>query len=174
MKKDESEELSLWSELPGGNEIISWFGAVPDFHDAEIVGLKLDRGGPSRLDVYFFRLQQSPMFKPNVLEPTGDAIITFEFDHIVDLSLEGFSPQNVIFGLRLGRAKPNPERAPYFGIDSSPDDYEIELDPCYGLSGKIRARSVRLSLVSGRPEPLRPVGSLPPSKPEAGAGAGST
>jgi hypothetical protein len=163
MEEHEVEERRFWSQLPGGREVIEWFGGVPHFHDAEIVSLTLDRSGPSRLAVHFFRLQHSPAFRPNVMRPANDAIITFEFDHIVDLSLEGFSPQNVIYGLTVRRAKPDPERAPYFGIDSSPDDYEIELEPCYGLAGKIRAKSVVLSLVLGIPERPRPLATSQPA-----------
>lgn len=152
-----SDELEFWSSVPGGNEVIEWFGGVPDFHDAEIVSLHLDRGGPSRLAVHFFRLQQSSAFPEKVMESAGDAIVTFEFDCIVDLSLDGFSHQNVIYGLKLRHAETDATRAPYCAIDHSPFDYEIELEPCYGLAGKIRARTVRLFLEPGRPKPPRPI-----------------
>jgi hypothetical protein len=151
-----SIEAELWSSLAGGNEVLAWFGGVPDFHDAEIVSLHLDRGGPSRLAVYFFRLQQAAGRPENVLEPTGDAIVTFELDDIVDLNLDGFGRQNVVYGLRLRRAVDDPTRAPYYAVDPAPSDYEIELEPCYGLSGTIRARTVRLSLAAGAPKPPRP------------------
>lgn len=156
MKHDNaSDEHKLWLALPGGADVLAWFGDVPDFHDAEIVSLKLDRGGPSQLAVHFFRLQRSEAFTKAVMEPTGDAIVTFEFDYIVDLKLEGFGLQNVIAGLWLRRASPDPARAPYYSIDHSVDDFEIELEPCYGMSGTIRTRSVRLALTPGSPNPPR-------------------
>ncbi|PZO03177.1 MAG: hypothetical protein DCF30_03355 [Hyphomicrobiales bacterium] len=159
MKSDAAalEESALWMSLPGGNDVIEWFGRVPDFHDAEIISLHLDRGGPSRLAIHFFKLQQSITHSKGVMEPTGDAIVTFELDYIVDLNLDGFGHQNVIYGLKLTRADADPARAPYYAIDHSPLDYEIELEPCYGLGGKIRARTVRLLFELGRPKPPRPM-----------------
>ncbi|MBP2498967.1 hypothetical protein ABID82_006539 [Methylobacterium sp. PvP062] len=69
----------------------------------------------------------------------------------MDLRLDGFSRQNVIGGLILRRAPDRPERRNYLALDPTPDDIEIELEPCYGLDGLIRARSVAIAFEPGEP-----------------------
>ena len=63
---------------------------MPDFHDGEIIGLSLARSGPSILRVYPY-------------DPKKPAVVDFIFEEITDLSLEDFSPQNVIFLLTAER-----------------------------------------------------------------------
>ncbi len=82
------------------------------------------------------------------------AIVTFTIEGIMDLRLEGFSAQNVIFGLTLRRAPDRPERQNYLTLSPSPQDIEIELEPCYGLDGLIRARSVAITFQPGKPDVL--------------------
>jgi hypothetical protein len=79
------------------------------------------------------------------------AIVTFTLSGIMDLRLDGFSIQNVIGGLVLRRAPERPERRGYLALDPLPQDIEIELEPCYGLDGFIRARSVSVTLKPGKP-----------------------
>jgi hypothetical protein len=76
------------------------------------------------------------------------AIVTFAISGIMGLQLAGFSIQNVIGGLVLRRA---PDRRGCFALDPLPQDVEIELEPCYGLDGLIRARAVSISFQPGKP-----------------------
>lgn len=69
----------------------------------------------------------------------------------MDLQLHGFSIQNVIGGLILRHAPDRPERRGYLALDPLPQDIEIELEPCYGLSGLIRARTVSINIEPGKP-----------------------
>ena len=73
------------------------------------------------------------------------AIVTFTLEGIMDLQLDGFSHQNVIMGLVLRRAPDRPERHGYLSQVPLPEDVEIELEPCFGMSGLIRARSVAIT-----------------------------
>jgi hypothetical protein len=132
--------------------LIAWFGEVPHFHDAEIVSLNLNRRDPSTLTIHFWRrLAHAAGFAPNVMELEGEIVVTFTIEGIMDLQLDGFSHQNVIFGLALRRAPDRPDRRPFYGLDSSPTDYELELEPCYGLAGRIRARTIRVEFTPGKP-----------------------
>jgi len=79
-------------------------------------------------------------------------VVSFELEDIIDLQLEGFSHQNVVFGLTLLSAPDRPDRLPYYWLDPSPNDVEIELEPCFGLDGRIRCRKVRIVLHPGLPE----------------------
>ena len=85
------------------------------------------------------------------------AVVTFTFEDILDIQLEGFSQQNVIFGLRLRHAPDCPDRRQFYSLEPSPHDYEIELEPCFGLEGKIRCRKVSIAFVPGKPDDARAV-----------------
>jgi hypothetical protein len=127
---------------------------MPSFHDAEVVSLSLHRLSPSTLSIHVWNMT-------NEVDDRGyyvldkHAVVTFTLEGLIDLELEGFNQQNVIHRLHLGRAPTRPERTPYYIGDLSPDDYEIELEPCYGLNGRIRCRRVSVSFVPGRPDDLR-------------------
>jgi hypothetical protein len=143
------EEASIYAEVPGGLELLAYFGRTPAFGDAEILALCLDRDGTSTLRVHGWV----------VVDRAGEAkarerhaVVTFALDGIMDLKLDGFSVQNVIGGLTLRRAPDRPERRAYLALAPSPQDIEIELEPCYGLDGRIRARSVAITFQSGRPD----------------------
>lgn len=71
------------------------------------------------------------------------------------------------FGTKLGTAKPEvggvgglavrlaphrPERRGHIALDPLPQDIEIELEPCYGLSGLIRARAASITFEPGEPD----------------------
>ena len=142
-------EASIYAEVPGGPELLAYFGRMPAFGDAEILSLYLDRDGTSSLRVHGWV----------VVDRAGEAearerhaVVTFALHGIMDLHLDGFSVQNVIAGLILRRAPDRPERRGYLALPPSPQDIEIELEPCYGLDGLIRARSVAVTFQPGKPD----------------------
>lgn len=138
-----------YSDVTGGDELLRWFGEVPTFHDAEIVSLSLNRAGSSELKIHGW-------VTTDEVDPNGyivldrHAVVTFSFSGIMDLQLDGFSGQNVIAGLILQRATDR-GRAGYYALPEDKADIEIELLPCYGLDGFIRAKKVAISFVPGRP-----------------------
>jgi hypothetical protein len=144
-----NQEISIYEEVSGGADLVRWFGQVPSFHDAEILGLHLHRKGPSVLRLHGWintgEVGQSGYF---VLD--RHAVVTFTLSEVMDLQLDNFSIQNVILGLILRRAPSRPERRGYL-TDPRPQDIEIELEPCYGLSGLIRARAVSITFEPGKP-----------------------
>ncbi len=147
----EGEEASVYGEVLGGPELLAYFGQMPAFGDAEILSLYLDRNGTSTLRVHGWV----------IVDHAGEAearerhaVVTFTLDGIMDVRLDGFSAQNVIGGLILRRALDRPERRGYLAHPPSPQDIEIELEPCYGLDGLIRARSVAVTFQPGKPDAL--------------------
>jgi hypothetical protein len=139
-----------YSSVVGGNELLRWFGQVPTFHDAEIISLSLNRTGTSELRLHAWIMT-------NDVDPRGyivldkHAVVSFTFTDIMDLQLDGFSRQNVIAGLVLQRATDR-GRAGYYALPEEEGDTEIELLPCYGLDGFIRAKKIEIAFVSGRPQ----------------------
>jgi hypothetical protein len=77
------------------------------------------------------------------------AVVTFTFTDIMDLQLDGFSRQNVIAGLVLQRATDR-DRAGYYALPEEEGDIEVELLPCYGLDGFIRAKKIQIAFEPGR------------------------
>jgi hypothetical protein len=141
---------NIYHEVPGGPELLRWFGEVPSFHDAEIISLDLRRWGQSALRVHGF-VGTKKVDKAGCLLLDRHAIVTFSIEEIMDLQLDGFSHQNVIGGLKLQRATDR-GRANYYALPQSPEDVEIELEPCYGLDGVIRAKRVSISFEPGLPD----------------------
>ena len=124
MNGDNVEEFL--KAIPGAFDLFDWFGHWPGFHDAEIVSLVLDRSGVSTLKVNTWQMTKQVDGRGCfILEKP--VTVSFAMEEILDLELNGFSCQNVIFGLEL-----NP-------IETG---YRIELSPCYGLAGWINAKGV--------------------------------
>jgi len=123
----EEEPVDVLADLPGADKLREWFGHLPDFHDGEIISLSLARSGPSVLRVY-------PYF------PKKPAVVHFIFEEITDLSLEDFSPQNVILSLTAERVTTKT-----FG-----QVIRVRLGPCYGIAGRIEAKRVRIEVVRGK------------------------
>jgi hypothetical protein len=124
-----TNSVGTFGRIPGGQGLIDWFGAVPTFHDAEVLSLCLERKGTSTLVVYGFRMT-AEIDARGYFVLDRKFIATFELIEIEMLELEGFSIQNVLDGLTLAE---------------SPSGYRIDLEPIYGLGGSIACKTVRVS-----------------------------
>jgi len=141
---------TIYDTVPGGAELVRWFGQVPTFHDAEILSLHLHRRGQSALRLHGW-IGTGAVGQDGYAVLDRHAIVTFTLTEIMDLQLDGFSIQNVISELILRHAPDRPERRGY-RAHSLPEDVEMELKPCYGLSGLIRARAVSITFEPGKPD----------------------
>lgn len=150
MTDDLDDLAGVLRGVPGGLELLAWFGGVPSFHDGEVLSLHLDREGPSALRVYTWRLREVSDVGFTLAR---HAVVTFTLTGIVDLDLGGFSRQNVLGGLVLRRALDRPERRPSYDFGHSPNDYEIEMEPCVGLNGHLRANAVEVRVEPCAPAP---------------------
>lgn len=143
-------ETSIYDVVPGGTDLTRWFGQVPSFHDAEILSLHLRRKAQSVLRLHGW-INTSEVGQDGYFVLDRHAIVTFTLSEVMDLQLDGLGIQNVIGGLALRRAPDRSERRGYLALDPLPQDIEIELEPCYGLSGLIRARAVSITFEPGKP-----------------------
>jgi hypothetical protein len=135
---------SVYRSIPGGAELLDYLCEVPDFHDGEIISLDLHRNGPSHLVIHGFAV--------NLIERAFDwknanhAIVTLKLEQVVDLQLDGFSKQNVIGSLMIERVPPPIERVNYlWKKDAAAEDFELTLEPCYGLDGRIRCKGISIT-----------------------------
>ena len=131
---DEFEETQrILATVPGGRELLEWFGGSVSFHDAEVVSLLLDREGESSLNLH-------------TSHDHSHALVTLVLADWIDTTLSGFSHQNVIGDLVLrspaGRQVEVWER----GVGVRPGEVEIELTPIFGAYGVIRATIQRIDV----------------------------
>jgi len=103
-------------DIPGADKLLQWFENAPDFHDGEILELRLSRSEASWIRIL-------TAYKP--------AIVTFTLEDITDLELFDFSCQNVISGLDL---------------EKRDDVFRLTMGPCYGIAGFIDAKRVSVDL----------------------------
>ena len=132
---------SIYSQFPGGSDLVAWFNGEPRFHDAEIVSLNLQRRSESTLNIHFWTATGEVDDRGYFLLD-NHVVVTFAMKVVTDLEIEGFNRRNIIYGLTLQRAQERPERAPYV-LGTSPQDYEIALEDCCGMSGWLRFRRFR-------------------------------
>lgn len=124
------------SGMPGADSLVSWFGSWPTFHDAEVLGVQLNRNGQSWIKVYTWNMTSRTYEKDGkqyfILEK--HAVVTFLLEGIEELELHDFSSQNVVSGL---------------DIEREGEMFRMTLEPCYGLSGTIPASQVAVQMTSG-------------------------
>jgi hypothetical protein len=121
------QNANTLTSLRGYDEVKDWFGVWPDFHDAEVICLTLARKGESLLRVY-------PYY------PEKPATVDFVLEQIADVELADFSQQNVIASLTMEPAT----------TQNGDNVIRLTLSPCYGLAGRIDAKSVQVRLVPGK------------------------
>ncbi len=149
-----SDPSSDFASVPGGAELLAWFGYTPSFHDAEIISLHLNRTGISTLKLHAWEITKEISEQGHFIL-AKDVIVTFTIEDIVALRLEGFSPQNVISGLDFRKITPEVSSFNMQWLRSPkplPDIFEITLEHCFGMSGMIQAHRVSISLTPGKPE----------------------
>ena len=122
-------------DVPGATELFAWFGFWPNFHDGEVLSVHLNRAGPSHLRLHTWE-RTNELDSRSYYVLRKHVVVTFILEGISELELEGFSHQNVLAELTLA---------------GDPDGYSLKLWPCYGMSGEIKARSVRIELEPGMP-----------------------
>ncbi len=124
-------ELSV---IDGAQELHDWFGRWPTFHDAEIISLHLNRTGSSSLTVHTWQMTND-LDEKGFYVLTKHVLVEFILEGIVGLDLKGFNHQNVVYGL---------------AIEKTGEGFQIALEPCYGLAGRIEADKLAIRLTPGK------------------------
>jgi hypothetical protein len=142
---------TIYQGISGGPDLIAWFGRVPSFHDAEIVNLNLVRRATSSLSVHAWNMTQE-IDSRGYFILDRHAVVAFTFDEIIDLQLDSFNHQNVVGELSIRRAADRQDRRTPDHFSPLPDDYDLEIVPCYGLHGFIRCRNISIRFAPGKPD----------------------
>jgi Immunity protein 50 len=122
-------------DIVNSEALVERFGEWPSFHDAEVYGLRLDSGQRTdgtvrvQLDVHVFTVDgRLPGGRHNFACHT---LVTFEFDEVEALELDGFGPQNVLDDLVLEDVHLAAGR-----------QVQVTLPSSNGLGGGFRCRAV--------------------------------
>jgi hypothetical protein len=121
--------------VEGAKSLYEWFGYWPSFHDAEVISLHLNRRGSSSLTLHTWEMTKDVDDKGYYVL-AKHVVVEFAMKDVVGLSLNGFSNQNVIFGL---------------GIERTENGYRLTLDDCYGIAGDLEAKDISIRLIPGKP-----------------------
>jgi hypothetical protein len=105
------------------------------FGDSEVVELSLRRSGSSVLILQVVQLG-----------PLGakTALVSFYLKDMIDVSVEGFSHQNVLGGFEIKRTELGYAHPSLLGIGAKYPDHHIVLEPCAGAFGSIKATIERI------------------------------
>jgi hypothetical protein len=122
-------------DVPGVAELHGWFGYWPDFHNAEVISLHLNRKGKSFLRVHTWEITKE-LDEKGYYVLAKHIVVEFILESVSDLCLNDFSHQNVISEL---------------GIKKTSSGFRLELGPCYGLAGTIDAERISLQITPGEP-----------------------
>lgn len=136
------ETISILNEVPGGPDVIAWFGGWPEFGDAEVLDLQLVRKGSSSLRVAAMACEGGKYKGP----PFKHAVFKFTLRDMIDVHLDGFGHQNVIGRLKLRRTQDHAVHPSLLGIGLVRGEVEIELEPCAGAFGIIRCTIEKIEI----------------------------
>lgn len=126
----------VFAALPGADGLIAKYGRVPTFHDGEVDSVHLTKNGVSKIVVV--------INWPDIFG-TDKIVVTITANQVIDIALEGYSPQNVIQELWVRVPSSQP------GYEALPGDVELEMEPIYGVGGTLRLRDAKVSWAMQRP-----------------------
>lgn len=130
-------DIDLLNGVQGGSELVAWFGYAPRLHDAEVLGLTLDREGATcALRVHGFEMT-SEVDAKGYFVCAKHVVVTFIMGGLTEVELTDFNHQNALMGLSITR-----------GVDGG---FRLTLDSAYGLDGLVAGATLSISLEPGIP-----------------------
>jgi hypothetical protein len=122
-------------EVPGADALFKWFGYWPDFHDAEVLGIDLNRSGLSRVRVHTFEMSNQ-VGKDGCYVCVKHVIVSFLLEDLKTVQLQAFNHQNALSELALMRTE---------------EGFQLLLEPSYGAEGSLTAERIRIEIEPGIP-----------------------
>ena len=128
---------SILHDIPGGKPLVEWFGRIPRFHDAKLLGITFSSNGAGLLRMHAWNMTD---------EVDAKGYFVLDKHAIVTLICEGVSAINctdfdmvpgIIFDLEITK------------VD---EHFRVEWSASYGVTGFVTARHVRINLVPGKPD----------------------
>lgn len=117
------------------------FGSWPSFHDAEVLGVRLDSGqrsdGRTRLELDIHVFDVDGVLPSGRFALVKHTLVTFEFVGVESVRLDYFGPQNVLAGLSLEERTASVSRA----------RIHVDLPSSNGLEGSFDCEEVIVTRV---------------------------
>ncbi|HVJ54009.1 MAG TPA: hypothetical protein VM689_16185 [Aliidongia sp.] len=126
---------SIMQDIPGGEALLSWFGRVPRFHDAELLEVSFFGKGAGLLRIHGWNMTD---------EVDTQGYFVLDKHAVVTLALEGVSAINctdfdmvpgIIFDLEITKTS---------GL------FRIEWSASYGVTGSVAAKQMQITLEPGK------------------------
>jgi hypothetical protein len=122
--------------------VVAAFGQWPSFHDGEVLRIVLDRMSRAPSGSYIPTLElhirgwimTSEVTAAGFYKAEHDSVVTFLFEDVFNLELEGFNQQNVLSSLNLTLIDEAQEK----------QALHVELEHCYVFSGEFTARRAKV------------------------------
>jgi len=127
--------------LPGGAEVVDWFGFAPCFHDATLERLELANNSATLVLAAFRATSKVDDRGFFILDK--HALVTIRLGLVSAVSLTG-NAGSIVSSLAIGSVKSESSWQTVPG--PAVGDFEISWESSYGLEGVLCARDVRLSL----------------------------
>lgn len=137
-------ERAFLAALPGGRTLLDWFGDVPHFHDAEVIGLVLGPRGRGILRLHAWRTTDEADAR-GVLVLDRHAVVTITLDAVEHVALDDFDLPGIVLRLDIAPAIVGK------GCGAPGTGVELRWTGAYGVEGVIRARRARVRLRPGQP-----------------------
>ncbi|NBW76562.1 MAG: hypothetical protein EBR34_12300 [Sphingomonadaceae bacterium] len=132
-------DQALLAQLEGAAELRSWFGFIPNFHDAKVRSIAFEGASGALILATFRRTDKTDDRGYFVLDRHADVI--FHFEEVRGVVLD-CNPLSTI--LELGLRRVTAERLPILNTAAEVGDIELAFDEVCGGSGAIYAREVSL------------------------------
>ena len=113
-------EIDPSALIVNASALVERFGRWPDFHDAEIVHIELNRPRVARDLQIKLAARSREKDERGHFQLENVTLVTFQFIGVADLELGGFNHQNVIDDVHL---------------EPAADRINVTIDPIYGLGG---------------------------------------
>ena len=136
--------MDITDRILGAESLIAVFGYWPSFHDAEVTWMKLNRRpsgegyGPT-LDAMVHAFEAtSEVGADGCHVLRHHVLVHFRFFDVVELQLEAFNHQNVLYGLEITNLHERQLENFKFGV---------RFEPSYGVDASFQCRSVEVVAV---------------------------
>jgi hypothetical protein len=132
---------SALPDIPGGAELIEWYGFIPSFHDGFVLSTRLASDGPGEIRIHTWRMTDRTDEKGYFILDKH-AVVTFALEDVTDMNLREFNEIGCIHHLDVARVA---------------GGFEIRWDGVGGtggpgIEGSIRTRRLSVSFVPGKPD----------------------
>jgi hypothetical protein len=124
--------------IEGHDKVEAAFGGWPSFHDAEVHRIVLERAVPTgpmpRVEVVIHAWNMTDQIDENGYRLAHHHLVSFAFDDVSEVELDGFNHQNVLSDLLLQ------------SVDEG--SFRVELAHCFGVSSSFIAKRGRVLAVT--------------------------